>query len=225
MRAVVADPKAGISADINTTYQTQLRDMFASGLAAEIGPYAFGVWHAVKSHADFATGEAYPGVRRLMLVTGQASGTVQKALATLKAAHLLRISRRVGQRIYYIARERLDLRIGGRAIGTIVVDYVPIAMRERLAKLKAATAGELEAQDVWDDVQIIPSDGFVWDPESRALKRKVQPDEPSTPVPPVPIESMRTALDGDAATDDASGIERARALADEIRKGKRRRRP
>ena len=34
--------------DLDTTYQTQQRDMFTSGLAASIGVNAFAVWHAIK---------------------------------------------------------------------------------------------------------------------------------------------------------------------------------
>ena len=42
-----------ILGDIDTTYYTQQRDMFTSGLAADIGVSAFAVWHAIKWHADF----------------------------------------------------------------------------------------------------------------------------------------------------------------------------
>ena len=52
----MASTPPSIRGDIDTTYHTQQRDMFASGLAAEIGVNAFAVWHAIKSHADFQTG-------------------------------------------------------------------------------------------------------------------------------------------------------------------------
>lgn len=51
---------SSIQGVIDTTYHTQQRDMFVSGLAAEIGVNAFAVWHAIKSHADFQTGIAWP---------------------------------------------------------------------------------------------------------------------------------------------------------------------
>lgn len=172
---------AMVGGSIDTTYQTQQRDMFASGLAAQIGVSALAVWLAIKSHADFATGESYPGVRRLMQLTGQASKTVQNALGTLQAWHLLRISRKVGQKHYYIARERIDVRVGSRVVSTIVVDYVPNVMRKRLERLKAANAGDIEAQDVWAEVDVIPGPGFVWDPHTKALRGKLRADE--IPVP------------------------------------------
>lgn len=175
--------------EIDITYQTQLRDMFESGLAAAIGPSALAVWMAIKSHADFVTGECFPGVRRLMEVTGQASATVQKAIGTLLEWHLLRISRKVGQRHYYIARERVDVRIGARVVSTIVVDYLPKTMRERLKRLQQASAGDLEAQDVWAEVDVIPGPGFTWDPGAKVLKGTLRADDIPAPgdVPPAPV--------------------------------------
>lgn len=83
-----------IRGEIDTTYHTQQRSMFASGLAAEIGVHAFAVWHAIKSHADFQTGVAWPGIRRLCELTGASDKTVQAAIKTLVAAHLLRVTKR-----------------------------------------------------------------------------------------------------------------------------------
>ena len=171
-------PSALIVGSIDTTYQTQQRDMFESGLAAQIGVSAVVVWMAIKSHADFATGESYPGVRRLMKVTDQASATVQKALKTLQECHLLRISRKVGQRHYYVARERLSVRVGSRVVCTVVVDYVPNVMRHRLERIKAATsAGDMAAHDVWAEVDVIPGPGLTWDPKAKTLRGKLRADE------------------------------------------------
>lgn len=144
--------------------------MFASGLVANIGVNALGVWMAIKSHADFRTGEAFPGVRRLMEVTGLASATVQKGLATLLDAHLLRIARKRGQQHVYIARERMDVRVGQRVLCTIVIDYVPVAMRERLAMLKAASDGDVGAQEIWTHVDVLPGPDLEWDAAAKRLK-------------------------------------------------------
>lgn len=191
---------------IDTTYQTQQRDMFASGLAAQIGVNALGVWLAIKSHADFATGEAWPGVRRLMEVTGLASATTQKAIDTLMDAHLLRISRKVGQRHYYIARERMDVRVGPRVICTVVVDYVPNTMRERLAKLAAAaSSGDMSDEDVWAEVDILPGPGFTWDQERKALRGRMRADEAQ---PGIPAKPSPAAIEH---------RQEARQLADELR--------
>jgi hypothetical protein len=109
----------GLRGDLDITYQTQQRDMFASGLAASIGVNAFAVWHAIKSHADFQTGECWPGIRRLMELTGLSTDPTQAAIKKLKAFHLLRVNKR-GRRNHYVARERMDVRIGKRVICTVV---------------------------------------------------------------------------------------------------------
>jgi len=166
----------GVTGDIDTTYYTQQRDMFASGLAAEIGVNAFAVWHAIKSHADFQTGVSWPGIRRLMLLTGLSTDPVQTAIKKLVAAHLLRVTKR-GQKNVYIARERMDVRVGSRVICTVVVDFVPTAMRERLARLKAATQGDdVAAADVWAEVELIPGPGLVLDQKTGTYKTAMRAD-------------------------------------------------
>ena len=67
---------------INTSFATYQADLFESGLVAQIGPNAFALWSAIKAHADYQTGLAYPSIRRLMELTGLASATVQKCLHT-----------------------------------------------------------------------------------------------------------------------------------------------
>jgi hypothetical protein len=165
-----------IRGDIDTTYHTQQRDMFASGLAAEIGVHAFAVWHAIKSHADFQTGVAWPGIRRLCELTGTADKTVQAAIKTLVGAHLLRVTKR-GQKNVYVARERMDVRIGDRVICTVVVDFVPATMRDKLAKLKGAASGQIESADVWAEVELIPGPGLKLDATSGTFKATMRADE------------------------------------------------
>lgn len=82
MKHMVKPPLGGdsIRGDIDTTYHTQQRDMFASGLAADIGIAAYAVWNAIKSHADFNTGDSYPGIRRIAALTGMTVNPVQDAI-------------------------------------------------------------------------------------------------------------------------------------------------
>lgn len=165
-----------VKGDIDTTYHTQQRDMFTSGLAAEIGVNAFAVWHAIKSHADFQTGVAWPGVRRLMLLTGLSTDPVQAAIKKLVEHHLLRVSKR-GQKNIYVARERLNVRVGRMVICTVVVDFVPATMRERLARIKNATAANSEGSDVWAEVELIPGPGLKLDVSSGTFKTNIRADE------------------------------------------------
>ncbi len=172
-----------LKGEIDTTYQTQQRDMFTSGLAASIGVNAFAVWHAIKSHANYETGKCWPGIRRLMELTGIASASVQGAIKSLEQAHLLRVTR-LGKKNIYVARERMDVRVGKRVICTIVVDYVPNTMRERLALLKeAALQGDMDSDDVWADVDVIPGPGMVYDKRSGMFKGRMRADEVPHAVP------------------------------------------
>lgn len=168
-----SDSFASYQGDIDTTFQTQQRDMFTSGLAARIGTHAFVVWCAIKSHSDFQTGEAWPGIRRLMALTGLASATAQKAVKTLLGNHLLRVVRKRGRSQIYIARERLDVRVGQQVICTIVIDYVPSQMRKRLLGLKGATGTQIANADVWADVEILPGPGMKYDPSSQTTKGRL----------------------------------------------------
>ena len=194
-----------IQGDVDTTYQTDQRDMFASGLVAQIGANALTVWMAIKSHADFRTGEARPGVRRLMKVTGLASATVQKGLATLLDAHLLRIAKKRGQQHVYIARERMDVRVGSQVICSIAIDYVPFSMRERLTMLKAASDGDAGAQEIWTHVDVLPGPDLEWDAAAKRLKGIVRLEGAVS----------QAAANPDIRCDDAR--HRLRQLANELR--------
>jgi hypothetical protein len=162
---------------IDTTYHTQQRDMFASGLAAEIGVYAYAVWNAIKAHSDFNTGDSYPGIRKLCKLTGISDQKVQSSIKDLEAAHLLRVVKKVRKTNHYVARERMDVRVGSKVICTVVVDYIPAQMRVRLAQLKSALAGDLSKEEVWAQVELIPGPGMKLDSSSGTLKSDVRADQ------------------------------------------------
>lgn len=164
-----------IEGRINTTFGTYQADLFESGLVAQIGPNAFATWAAIKAHADYQTGVAWPSVRRLMQLTGLASATVQKCLSTLEASHLLRSEVR-GKRRYYVARERLDVSIGARVLCTIVVDYVPASIRDKLKRVKDALADGSDP-DAFASVDIIPGAGFHWDENAKVLRASIAAEE------------------------------------------------
>lgn len=181
-----------IQGSIDTTFITAQRDMFTSGLAAEIGIAAFAVWHGIKWHSDFNTGESYPGIRRIAEITGTAPSTVQIAIKVLVEKHLLRI-RKVGQKNVYVARERIDVRVGNRVISTIVVDFVPDKMRERLAQLKSATNSDLANEDVWAQVDLLPGPGMVLDKKKGTFSGSMRADEVPEQLPPHATQSVASA--------------------------------
>lgn len=157
---------------VDTSFQTTQRDMFESGLVADIGPNAFAVWSAIKAHADYNKGVCWPSVRRLMLLTGLASATVQKALGSLEGSKLLRRAKR-GQRVLYVARERLDIRFGDRVLCTIVVDYVPAMLRAKLERIRQSLATGEADSEAFADVEIIPGKGFAWDSSAGVLRASI----------------------------------------------------
>jgi hypothetical protein len=186
---------------IDTSFQTLQRDLFASGMAARIGMAAFGVWIAIKSHADYNTGECWPGMRRLAELTGLSLGAVSNAVRALVAARLLRVlaegKGKRGNR--YIARERLDVRLGERVLCTIVVDYVPATLRATLTGIDRALATGAVAADTFAKCEIVPGEGFVWDAKAGALRAEIPARE--LPPPDALEEALKSPL-----------IERVRAI-------------
>ena len=184
---------------IDSTFGTFQRDMFESGLVAELGANCFVIWIAIKTHADFNTGVAWPSIRRLAAITGLADKTVQKAIKELEAASLLRIIKSGNQRASnrYLARERLDVRLGNRLLCRIVIDYVPQAIKQQLHGIaETLKTGERNPQ-AFADVEIIPGDGFVWDSVTGTLKGSISIKEmPSKPVDTIDAERFAASALG-----------------------------
>lgn len=181
---------------IDTSFQTLQRDLFASGLAARIGMNAFGVWLAIKSHADYNTGAAWPGMRRLAELTGLSLGAVSNSVKALVDAKLLRVievakgkSRRGNT---YIARERMDVRLGDRVLCTIVLDYVPATLRSRLVEIDTALKTGRVTEDVFSECEIIPGEGFSWHAESSSLRAVIPARD--FPPPDLTEESLKAPL-------------------------------
>lgn len=181
---------------IDTSFQTLQRDLFASGLAAKIGMNAFGVWLAIKSHADYNTGQAWPGMRRLAELTGLSVGAVSNSVRALVEARLLRIdvaSRGKGRRgNTYTARERMDVRLGERVLCTIVLDYVPANLRSRLSKIDRALRSGRGAVEIFAECEIIPGEGFSWHGDSGTLRASVSARD--LPAPALSEEELKAPL-------------------------------
>jgi len=160
---------------VDSSFQTEQRDLFASGVVAEIGVNAYAVWSAIKYHADFNTGHAWPGMRHLGDLIGLSKSAVSRAVDVLEKAHMLRVvkaaNRRRGQT--YIARERISVRLGDIVLCVVVIDYVPAQVRNRINRIEQALAVGEHDPDAFAEVEIIPGDGFVWDPASKVLRSKV----------------------------------------------------
>ncbi|MES2182593.1 MAG: hypothetical protein V4493_10900 [Pseudomonadota bacterium] len=168
---------------IDSTFTTSQRDLFVSGVVAEIGANAFAVWHAIKIYADFNTGKAFPGMRRLGVDVGMSAATVKRAVDVLEANKLLRIvenhTKKKGQT--YIARERLSIRFGDILICTIVVDYIPAKIKDKLKNIKEALKVGESSGDLFAQVEIIPASGFLFDQTTGTFKGAIAVE--NSPIP------------------------------------------
>jgi hypothetical protein len=165
---------------LDTSYQTMQRDLFESGIIAQIGGNAFTVWNAIKSHADDATGVCWPGVRRLAEMTGNSVGSIHRYIEILERAKLLRATRSgKGKVNEYVARERMDVRLGGRVLCTIVIDFVPDTIRETVQALDKAVNGSKTDPKLFAQCEIIPGEGFTWDAEAGVLRASIPSKEVS----------------------------------------------
>ena len=134
-------------------------------------------------------------MRRRAELTGLSLGGVSNSVRVLVDERLLRVlnvargkSRRGST---YIARERMDVRLGERVLCTIVLDYVPSTIRKRLSALdQAARVGELS--ELLADCEIIPGDGFTWDASAGVLRAKVRAAD--IPPPDVSEEALKAPL-------------------------------
>jgi Helix-turn-helix domain len=160
--------------EINTSFYTGQSDLFDSGIAASVGMNSIGVWLAIKTMADNRSGIAYPSVRRLAEVTGLATSTVQNCLKVLQQANFLRMvsSGSGGKSARWIARERLEVKIGNHPVCVIAIDYVPSKMRKRLADLSHALENDIVDEETFAACDIIPAEGFAWDPVKKILRKE-----------------------------------------------------
>lgn len=180
---------------IDASFQTVQRDLFTSGMAAQIGANAFVVWLAIKSHADFNTGRAWPGMRRLADLTGLSLGPVHRAVQTLLDVHLLRVEKeskggRRGQT--YVACERMDVRLGSRVLCTVVLDYVPATLRQSVNAIdQALKTGEV-GSETFAQCRVLPGPGLSFDADSGGFIGSISSVE--IPLPDLTEEQLKQPL-------------------------------
>ena len=160
---------------IDSSFTTEQRDLFASGIVAEIGVNAYAVWSAIKFYADYNTGHAWPGMRKIGVKLGISAQTVMRAIESLERAHLVRVvqghTKRRGQT--YIARERMCVRLGSRVLCTIVFDYVPNTLRGKIRRIEEALKTGENDPEAFSEVEVIPGEGLAWDEGTKTLRGRV----------------------------------------------------
>jgi hypothetical protein len=188
---------------IDSTFGTFQRDMFESGLVSEIGANCFVIWIAIKTHADFNTGAAWPSIRRISAITGLSDKTVQKALKELVGAHLLKVVKTGNQRqsTRYIARERLDVRLGNRLLCRIVMDYIPAQIKSTMNSIRQTLRSGERNPEAFSQVEIIPGEGFVWNAQTGTLQAQI-------PIKDIPAREQ-SDIDTEAFAASALGLKMA----------------
>lgn len=183
---------ASVVGSIDASFTTEQRDLFASGIVAEIGVNAYAVWSAIKFFADYNTGHAWPGMRTLGDKLGLSAMTVKRAIDVLAKNHMLRIIAGSGKRRgqTYVARERLCIRFGESVIATIVVDYIPSSLRGKLNRLEQALQTGENDPEAFAMVEVIPGPGLEWDNATKTLKGAI----PAHDVPRPPADDYHTKL-------------------------------
>lgn len=188
---------------IDSTFGTFQRDMFESGLVSEIGANCFVIWIAIKTHADFNSGTAWPSIRRLAEITGLSVNTVQKAISGLETANLLKIIKIGNQRqsTRYIARERLDVRLGNRLLCRIVMDYVPSKIRATMHSIQETLKSGERNPEAFSQVEIIPGEGFIWNEKTGTLQAQI-------PIRDIPTRA-REEINAESFAASALGLKMA----------------
>lgn len=167
----------GLQATVDTSFTTMRRDMFTSGLAAQIGGNAFIVWCAIKYFADYSTGKAWPGMRAIAEKVGLSLGSVKNAIDILEEAKLVRViqahNKTRGQT--YVATERLLVTVGQTVLCTVVIDYVPSHLPETFKAIEEAIRDGKPHPNAFANCTIIPGENFAWDAAKGVLTNATLP--------------------------------------------------
>lgn len=119
-----------------TTWFHLFRTMFTNGDVKKIGPFAYTIYGAIKSHASFRTGESFPSIERLMDITGISRSQVKRVLEVLEQAGYLSVEKK-GRKNHYTLREKVVIQDGhGRPAAVATWDYLPGTVQETVADLK-----------------------------------------------------------------------------------------
>lgn len=120
-----------------TTWFHLFHTMFTNGDVAKVGPYAFTVYCAIKAHTNFGTGQAFPGIERIMELTGISRAQVKRVLDVLEEAGYLHIARETGRKNKYTLREKVAITDAyGRPAAVATWDYLPRTVSETVADLR-----------------------------------------------------------------------------------------
>lgn len=123
-----------------------VKSMILRGTMAEMGPAAWSVYCAIKSYANYTTGEIFASQDTLAQRCGTSVDTVQRAIAKLEEMGILQ-KHKSGRKNVYLLLENIPMTPqgrGGEVVGYATRPYVPEIFGDFMKQLKTfAESGQL----------------------------------------------------------------------------------
>lgn len=112
------------------------RAMMDSGDVAAMGPHAFTVYCIIKGHANFSTGNAWPGLETIAEKSGISERQIIRELKMLEDLGYVSKAR-VGRSNQYTLREKFVITDSeGQTAAVATWDYLPNGVRAAMADLR-----------------------------------------------------------------------------------------
>lgn len=119
-----------------TTWFHVFNALIEDGDMAKMGPYAYVTYNVIKSHTNYATGSAFPGVDEIVRKAGISKSKVLDSLKILQQMGYITIARR-GRHNVYTLREKIAIHDEhGQPQAVATWDYLPDAVRAAVNDLK-----------------------------------------------------------------------------------------
>jgi len=130
--------------DFSLRYVHLLKQLFESGVAAEMGGGCFLTWTCLRCYTDFHTGKAYPTVDKLSQILWQTRVTTHKHLVKLEEMGLVK-KEKTGKRNLYSLIDKFSImeEITGNDETEIEALYVPVKFGNQMDRLKAFKNNEI----------------------------------------------------------------------------------
>lgn len=121
---------------IQTQWVHVFKSMIDGGYVAEIGPLAFTVYAVIKSHANFDSGEAWPGIQLISKLSGISCAQVKRELKVLEDAGFV-TKKKCGRSNHYTLVEKLTITDQqGHPQGEARWTYIPRRTSAAVGELK-----------------------------------------------------------------------------------------
>ena len=135
--------------DFSLRYFHLMKQLFDSGMAAEMGGGAFLTWCCLRCYSDFHTGEAYPTIDRLCRLLQQSKVTTHKHLARLEELKFITKEKR-GKRNVYTLIDKFSIleKTTNNDDSVIENPYIPMQFKKAMEHLGAFKNNKIGPQEL-----------------------------------------------------------------------------